>query len=393
MNPIDYPRDFDAAVVAALANPCFIDSSGNLYILRDDGATVLVAGPDTGTNVRFQGAGSSRNFAWAVAQERLFVRFNEGTQFLYAALPHVRDVKGVPQYRRSTLSVVSPSCAYLVHNTADAFFCFAVAPDGLRLCAKVEGHKGFGAWVAGGNLYAFGMRTRIRKTGKYRFWEGEWFSLKYGIGALLRINLSSGRVHIESATNIKTALVTAWRTDADESEDRYVKPLPEVWLDSIETEQGRVLVCGVMDGRMPEFDDTFEEPDPNDFVGIALYRWSEGGKPALLRLLRGVRYIGKMAGELLYFVKRENPRDVYRDRHFAMRVSPDMRSPLLPVTFDWAVENLWTAQFDPCYDERVGAIAAVSIKMRDRHSYQYHLAMSADGLVWRFVHALPTQHL
>ena len=69
MKPIDYPADFEGTVTAALSYPCFIDSRGNLYSLRDDGATVLVSGPDVGTNVRFQSVGSSRQLAWADEDE------------------------------------------------------------------------------------------------------------------------------------------------------------------------------------------------------------------------------------------------------------------------------------------------------------------------------------
>lgn len=395
MNPIDYPVNFDSVVMATLAHPCFIDSRGNLYALRDDGAIMLVAGPECGTQVQFQGAGSDRHLAWAVTQEILFVHFHKNGQSIRAALPRTRDSIGIPTYRRSMLAVTLSSSAYLVHNTEDALYCFAVSPEGIRLCAKFEGHKGFGAWVEGGNLFVIGMRTRIHKTGKYWFSQGEWFSLKYGVGTVLRIELSNGRTHIDSAAGTKKALVAAWTADAGDSDDRYVKPLLEVWLDGIETARGRVLIGGIMDGRLSEFDDTFDEPHPSDFVGIALYRWREGEAPELLRLLRGVNYIGKMVdstGEMLYFVKRENPRDVFTDRHYAMRVSPDMQSPLLPVTFDWANENLWTAQFNPGYDERVGAIAAVSTKIRDTPlPYQRHLAMSDNGLIWRFVHELPSQ--
>lgn len=396
MTLIDYPADFDAAVTAALAHPCFIDSRGNLYALRDDGATVLVAGPETGTNVQFQGAGSSQWIAWAAAQERLFVRFNEGAQCIRATLPRTRDSIGLPAYRRSALAVASPSSAYLVHNTEDSLYCFAVAPDGIRLCAKVEGHKGFGAWAEGGNLYVFGMRTRIHHETKATIDTallGFWF--KHGIGTLLRIDLSSERVHIDSATDTKKALVAAWMAEAGESDDRYVKPLLEAWLDSVETAQGRVLIGAIADYRPSEWDLVGEEPRPFDFDGIALYRWHEGQKVELLRLLRGVRYIGRMAGpegELLYFVKRDDPRDDFTDRHFAVRVSPDMQSPLLPLAFDWAEENLWTVQFDPSHDERIGAIAAVTTKIRDTPlPYRRHLAMSDDGLAWRFVHELPDQ--
>lgn len=398
MKPIEYPADFDAAVAAALAYPCFIDSSGNLYVLRTDGATVLVAGPSTGTNVRFQGAGSGQQIAWAAAQERLFVRFNESAQCIQAGLPRVRDAQGVPEYRRSALAVASPSSAYLVHNTEDALYCFAVAPDGICLCAKVEGHKGFGAWVEGGKLYIFGMRTRIHHETKATINTtllGFWF--KHGIGTLLQIDLSSGHVHIESATDTKKMLVATWGADAGESDDRYVKPLLEAWLDSVETTGGRVLIGGIADYRPPGgpggLDVIIEEPNPLDFDGIALYRWREGEKVELLRLLRGVHYIGRIAGpevELLYFVKPEDPRDEFKDRYFAMRVSPDMQSPLLPLAFDWAEGSLWTVQFDPSHVLRVGAIASVTTKKRDSPlSYRRHLAMSENGFDWRFVHQLP----
>jgi hypothetical protein len=397
MNPIDYPADFETTVGAALAHPCCVDSRGNLYALRDDGATVLVAGPETGTNVQFQDAGSGQQVAWAVAQERLFVRFNEGEQTIQAALPRTCDSIGLPAYRRSALTVASSSSAYLVHNTEEALYCFTITSDGIRMCAKVEGHKGFGAWVEGGDLYVFGMRTRIHKIVKPWFSKAQGFSLKYGIGTLVRIDLSSGDVHIDAAADTKKALVAAWKVVAGESEDRYVKPLLEVWLDSVETEQGRVLIGGVMDARLPEFDDTSEEPHPADFVGIALYRWREGKEVELLRLLRDVRYIGRMArpdGEMLYFVKQEDPRDVFADRPFALRVTSDMQSPLLPLAFDWAQENLWTVQFEPCHDARVGAAAAVTTKIRNTPlPYRRHLAMSDDGLAWRFVHALPEQRV
>jgi hypothetical protein len=201
-------------------------------------------------------------------------------------------------------------------------------------------------------------------------------------------------VHIDYATDTKKALIAAWMAEVDESDDRYVKPLLEAWLDSVETAQGRVLIGGVMDGRLPEFDDTFEEPDPLDFDGIALYRLHEGKKVELLRLLRGVRYIGRMAGpegELLYFVKRDDPHDVFTERHLAMRVSPDMQSPLLPLVFDWAEENRRTVRFDPIYGERVGAIAAVTTQIGDTYPHRQHFAMSDDGLSWRFVHPLSGQ--
>lgn len=398
MKPIKYPTDFDAAVAAALAHPCFIDSSGNLYVLRDDGATVLVAGPSTGTDVRFQGAGSGRQIAWVAAQERLFVRFNESAQCTQAALPRVRDAQGVPEYRRSALAVASPSNAYLVHNTEDALYCFAVAPDGIRLCAKVMGHKGFGAWMEGGNLYIFGMRTRIHHETKSTISTtllGFWF--KHGIGTLLQIDLSSGRVRIDSATDTKKALIAAWVADAGESDDRYVKPLLEAWLDSVKTNGGRVLIGAIADYRPPGgpdgLDVIIEEPSPLDFVGIALYRWREGKKVELLRLLHGFHYIGRIAGpevELLYFVKPDDPCDEFKDCYFAMRVSPDMQSPLLPLAFDWAKGSLWTVQFDPSHVLRVGAIASVTTKLRDTAlPYRRHLAMSENGFDWRFVHPLP----
>lgn len=395
MKPIDYPADFEGAVGAALAHPCFIDSRGNLYTLRQDGATVLVAGPETGTNVQFQNAGSGQHIAWAVTQERLFVRFNEGAQANQAALPRTGSSGYLPEYHRSIMTAMSTSNAYLVHNTPDELYCFAVSPEGVRQLAKVDRHNGRGAFVEGRNLYVFGMRTRIHKIVKPWFSKAEGFSLKYGIGTLVRIDLSSGGVHIDAATDAKKALVAAWKADAGASEDRYVKPLLEVWLDSVETAHGRVLIGGVMDERLPEFDDTSEEPHPADFVGIALYRWREGKEVELLRLLRGIRYVGRMArsgGELLYFVKQDDSRDVFAEIPLALRVTSDMQSPLLPLAFDWAQENLWTVDFDPCHDARVGAVAAVTTKMRNTPlPYRRHLAMSDDGLAWRFVHALPEQ--
>lgn len=410
MKAIDYPADFDNVVTAALARPCFIDSRGNLYVLRDDGATELVAGPETGSNVQFQGAGSNRQLAWTATQERLFVSFNEGAKHVHATLPHVRDSIKLPSYRRSVLVAVSSSSAYLVHNTPDALYCFAVAPESVSLLAKVERHNGRGAWVEGGNLYVFGMRTRIHKTGKHWLGKGEWFSLKYGIGTLLRIDLSSRRVHIDSAADTTKALVAEWMAQVENCqsghvwpdryirtpmlEDQHVKPLLEAWLDSIETEHGRVLIGAVADKRQPESDLTFEEPHPLDFEGIAFYRWRDG-KVELLHLMRGVRYVGQMAvpdGVLLYFVKPEDQRDEFKDRHFAMRVSADMQSPLILLAFDWAEENLRTVQFEPSYDERVGSIASVTTQIRDTPlPYRRHLAMSDDGIAWRFVHQLLDQ--
>jgi hypothetical protein len=46
VRPIDYPADFEVTVSAALAHPCRVDSRGNLYALRDDGASILIAGPE-----------------------------------------------------------------------------------------------------------------------------------------------------------------------------------------------------------------------------------------------------------------------------------------------------------------------------------------------------------
>lgn len=393
MKAINYPADFDSTVIAALAHPCFSDSRGNLYALREDGATVLVAGPESESNVQFQCAGSSQKLAWAATQERLFVSFNEGTQHAHATLPRSRDSIGLPEYRRSVLAMASPSSAYLVHNTPDALYCFAVSPGGANLLAKVERHNGRGAWMEGGTLYVFGMRTRIHKVGKNWLSKGEWFSLKYGIGTLLRIDLSNGRVHIHPAADTKKALVLAWIADAGKSEDRYVKPVLEAWLDSFETEGGRVLIGAVADQRQPESDYIFEEPDPFDFDGIAMYRWREG-KVELLRLLRGLCYIGQMPipeGTLLYFIKQaDNKSDSFNNPRFAMRVTSDMHSPLLPVVFDWAEENLRTVQFEPSHDDRVGAIAAVTTQVRGTPlPYRRHLAMSDDGIAWRFVHQLP----
>lgn len=390
---IDYLTDFDAYVIAALAHPCFIDSRGNLYVLRDDGATVIVAGPDTEIAVQFQGVGSSQQIAWAATQERLLVCFNEGAQHVQALLPRSRSSGYLPEYRRSFFTAVSPSTAYFVHNTPEALYCFAVSTAGASLIAKVDGHNGRGIYLEGENLYVFGMRSRIHKTGRYRFSKGEWFSLTYGIGTILRIDLSSGRVHIDSATDTKKELVAAWKADAGQSDNRYVKPLLEAWLDCVETAQGLVLIGGIMDERPSEFDDAFEEPQPSDFCGVALYRWHIGQEAKLLRLLPDVRYIGRMAepdGDLFYFVKQEDPHDVFKDRHFAMRVSRDMQSPLIELTFDWAKENLWTVKFEPCYAVRLGAIAAVTTKLRDTPlPYRRHLAMSENGFNWRFIHPLP----
>jgi hypothetical protein len=395
MKQIDYPIDFDGTVAAALAHPCCIDSRGNLYALRDDGATVLVMGPESGVNVQFQDAGSSQGVAWAITQERVFIRFNEGAQIIQAALPRTRDSIGLPTYRRSALAVTSASRAYLVHNTEEALYCFDIAPDGIRLCAKVEGYKAFGAWKDGDDLHVFGMRTRIHKIVKPWFSTAEGFSLKYGIGTLMRIDLSSGRVRVDAASDAKKALVSAWRADAGDGEDRYVRPLLEVWLDSVETAQGRVLIGGIMDERSPEFDDTSEEPHPADFVGIALYRRQGGRGIEFVRLLRGARYVGRIGrsdGDLLYFVKQDDPRDVFTGRHFSLRVTSDMQLPLMPIAFDWADENLWTVQFDPCHDARVGAVAAATTKVRNAPlPYRRHLAMSDDGVAWRFVHAFPEQ--
>lgn len=395
MMPIDYPADFEAIVGAALAHPCIIDSRGNLYELRDDASTVLVAGPETGGNVRFQGAGSGGELAWAAAQERLFVRFGESAQTIQAALPRAGSGGNLPEYRRSALTVVSPSSAYLVHNTEEALYCFSVTRDGIRLCAKIEGYKGYGVMKEGGDLYVFGMHTRVHKIVKPWFSKTEGFSLKYGIGALLRIDLPNGCVETSAATKTKKALVAAWKADAHETEDRYVRPLLEVWLDSFETAKGRVLIGGVMDERLPEFDDTFEEPHPADFAGIALYRWKEGASAELLRLLRGVRYTGRMKGpkgELLYFSKQKDPRNAFTEHVLALQVSADMQSPLLPVAFDWAEENLLTVQFDPIHDARVGVVAAVTTKIRNVPlPYRRHIATSDDGFTWRFVHALPEQ--
>lgn len=393
MKSIDYPTDFEGTVGSALAHPYFIDSRGNLYVMYEDGATVLMAGPETGTNIQFQNARSGQQVAWAVTQERLFVRFNDSAQTIQATLPLASSSGYLPEYCRSTMIVTSPSNAYLVHNTLDVLYCFAVSPDGMRQLVKVDRQNGRGAWVEGENLYVFGMRSRIHKIVKQWFSKAEGFSLKYGIGTLMRIDLSNGEVHTNTAADTMRGLVAAWKEDVGESEDRYVKPLLEVWLDSVETVQGRVLIGGVMDERLPEFDDTSEEPHPADFVGIALYRWREGKEVELLRLLRGVRYVGRMAmtdGELLYFVKQEDPLDVFTDRFLALRVTSDMQSTLLPLTFDWSEESLWTAQFSSYYDARVGAVAAVTTKIRDMPlPYRRHLAMSDDGLIWRFVHSLP----
>ena len=395
MKAINYPADFDSVVTAALAHSCFIDSGGNLYGLRDDGATVLVAGPQTGSNVQFQAAGSGQQLAWAVTQERFFISFNEGAQSVHATLPRAGDSGNLSEYHRSVVAAASPSSAYLVHNTPDALYCFAVSPEGASLLAKVERHNGRGAWAEGGNLYVFGMRTRIHKTGKYLFSKGEWFSLKYGIGTLLRIDLSSKRVHIDLAADTKKALVAAWVADAGESEDSYVKPLLEVWLDSFDTGGGRVLIGAVADQRQSESDYTFEEPHPLDFDGTTFYRWRDG-KIELLRLLRGLCYVGQMAGPegvLLYFIKRaDNKSDSFNDLRFAMRVSADMQSPLLPVVFDWVEENLRTVQFEPSHVDRIGAIAAVTTQVRNTPiPYRRHLATSDDGIVWRFAHQLPDQ--
>lgn len=395
MMSIDYPSDFNASIAAALAHPCLIDSRGNLYVLREDGATVLVAGPEAYGSVQFQGVGSGPTLSWAATQERLFVCFAEGEHQVQALLPCASTSGQLPEYRRCILNVVSPSIAYFLHNTPDALYCFAVSTSGVSLVTQVDRHNGRGAWLEEGNLYVFGMRSRIRKTGKYVFSKGEWFSLKYGIGMLARIELSSGRVYIDSAEATNKALAAAWKTDTGEGEHTYVKPKLEAWLDSVETTQGRVLIGGIMDERPSEFDDTFEEPQPSDFSGIALYRWHGQKDMELLRLLRGVRYIGRMtgsAGEVLYFVRGDDPRDVFTDQHYAMRVSPDMQSPLMPLAFDWADRNLWTVQFDPSWDERVGAMAAVTTKIRDTPlPYRRHLALSNDGLAWRLAHPLPEE--
>lgn len=395
MEPITYPADLEDAVITALSHPSFIDSRGNLYSLRDDGATVLVAGPETGSQVQFQGAGSNRQLAWAATQERLFVSFNEGEKHIHATLLRAGSSGNLSEYHRSVLTVTSSSSAYLIHNIPEAVCCYAVSPEGISLLAKVERHNGRGAWLEDGSLYLFGMRTRIHKTGKHWFSKGEWFSLKYGIGTLLRIDLASGRVHIDSAADTKKTLVAAWITDAVKHEDRHVKPLLEAWLDSIETAQGRVLIGAVIDQRQPESDYTFEEPHPLDFDGTTFYRW-HAGKIELLRLLPGLCYLGQMAGPegvLLYFVKRaDNQNDSFNDPRFVMQVSADMQSPLLPLVFDWTEESLRTVQFEPSYEDRVGFIAAVTTQIRDTPlPYRRHLSMSDDGIAWRFVHQLPDQ--
>lgn len=117
------------------------------------------------------------------------------------------------------------------------------------------------------------------------------------------------------------------------------------------------------------------------------------GEPELIRLLHGVRYIGRVtvaADELLYFAKCADPNDVYKESLFALSVTSDMSFPVLPVTFDWAAENVWTDQFDSCSDSRIGPVAAVTTKLRHEPlPYRRHLAMSDDGSSWRFVHVLP----
>lgn len=396
METIEYPVDMENTLFAALSQPSFIDSRGNLYVLHDGGATVLVSGPETGSNIQFQGAGSSRQFSWAVTQERLFAYFYDGDH-LSAPLPRGGDSIKLPMYRRSVLAVTSSSSGYLLHNTESALYCFAVEPNGISLLAKVDRHNGRGAWVENGNLYIFGMRMRVHRTGKSWFNpKSEWFTLKRGIGALLRIDLKTKRLHIDSAGDTKKALKAAWLADAGDTKARFVQPLLEAWVGSFETEQGRILIGAVADKRLSEWDDTFEEPNPLDFEGTAFYRWRDG-KVELLRLLRGARYIGQMAGSdglVLFFSDADNDfRD--EDRYLVMRASPDVQSPLIPVRFDWVTDNLLTAQFEPSYDDRVGAIATATTQGHDIHHipviYRRHLAMSDDGITWRFVHQLPDQ--
>ena len=392
MHITNSPTNLCDSIDKVLMQPCFIDSRGNLYILRGDGATIQVIDSETGSCIRLQAVGSNQKIAWAVAQESLFVCFNEAKKYIYASLPKLRDTKGLPEYRRSNLFAMSSTSTYLIHNTEDTLYCFAISPEQVHLCAKIKKYRGFGAWLDGKNLYVYGMRTRIHHENKNTVWSsflGFWF--KPGIGAVIRIGLSDGQVHEIGAGDTKKMLAAAWTTSAGDSDDRHVYPLLEAWLDSVETEKGRILIGAIADQRPGGMDIIIEEPNPLDFVGIAFYRWNTESFE-LLRVLRGVRYIGKMAGAgevLLYFISREGQLDGYKDSYYAMRVSADMDVPFIPLTFDWEKNQLRTTRFEPWYDERVVFFATMSTQIRDTYPCQHYLAMSEDGITWRSVHQLP----
>jgi hypothetical protein len=355
-----------------------------------------VAGPEAGTgNVQFQSAGSERNVAWAATQERLFIAFDECAQTNCFTLPTTLDSMRLSSYRRSVLVPGSSTRAYLIHNTQDAVYCFAVSPSEANICARVGQHNGRGAWVEGGSLYLFGMRKRKRRDEMSWFNpKRAWVTLNHGIATLMRIDLQNGCVDVDSAADTKKTLRAAWIEGAAEGEDRDVKPLLEAWVGSVETVAGRVLIGAIADERRSESDDTFEEPTPLDFEGVAFYRRCDG-KVALLRLLRGIRYVSQLrgpSGAMLFFMRRENQHDAFSDRYFAMLTSVDMQSSMIPLVFDWEEGNLRTVQFDPSYDDRVGFIAAVTTQMRDAPlPYRRHFAMSTDGIAWHIVDCLPDQ--
>jgi hypothetical protein len=275
--------------------------------------------------------------------------------------------------------------AYFICNTLDYVYCFEISVNGINQLAVVPRINGRACWIEGGDLYIAGMRTRVRKVGRYWFMGGEWYSLKRGVNALIKVKLSDRRLSVVTSIASNRRLAAEWKAKIAFKDDamHYL----EAWLDSVNIGSDRILVGGVADRCQSDWDTVFEAPRPNDFEGSALYQWSKG-KVKLIRVLCGMRYVGKLKiGDeiILYFFKNFNDRNNY----FAMRISEGLQSELMPLSLGWEKDGTSTIRFEPKYEENVGAFSVATTSVRDvAPPHPRVFSKSADGINWSYICSL-----
>lgn len=377
--------DEDAEVFKALALPSMIDVHGRLFVLREDGATVLVNGPAGSGQVRFFKPCTSGLHKWVATNKKIYILINGEREFLIAFDKDTFFYSDIaPQYTPIFPINENSSCIGL--STLKGFASIEIDGDRVSWPAVHPNFHGLGGWVHEDVRYFVGMVGRpLTKAGDHARGNNSFIRCK---------NQPERKAHIDSMGIDGNAIAACLGDTYPIGSKTSLKV--ECWLhtDLLRNNQP-LLVGGIVDVGLFEDECLLGPvPDYTDYNVIGVFKLINS-VPVLQSAFYPYRFwqaISIADGSLLYLQDCEQQAGVSVRTFYVVRIDRDggISNPE-PLRIDGLSSDLRVSFMDLHYDERIGFYGSF-VLAKTFASHECCLIRSEDGINWAFVHDLAPIH-